>query len=215
MSQGSPDRPCLDRGERIAFRSRPGGDVGYVMPCIVVEDTVEFTVLLQPTGTVCKRRVGRRGGPRGRMMLPDGWDGAHEDVTWDGPPKLRFYAWGTAHSLLRSWNPEDDRAEGWYVNLEDPWTPTPIGFDTCDRILDITVAADLSSWAWKDEDELAWAVEVCKYSPERAQAVRAEGERALEKLRRRDWPFDDDWRRWRPDPRWPVPALPDGWDVIS
>jgi uncharacterized protein len=26
-------------------------------------------------------------------------------------------------------------------------------------------------------------------------------------------PFDRDWQDWRPDPRWPVPELPDGWDV--
>lgn len=208
-------RPNRKPGEQVVYRSRPGGDVGYVMPCIVVEDTPEFVVLFQPTGTVCKKRTGRRGGPTGRVMLPDGWDGGHEDVTWSGPPKLRFYAWGSAHSILRSWDSEADRAEGWYINLEAPWTPTSIGFDTRDHILDITVSPDLSSWAWKDEDELAWAVEVgkCDYTPESARAIRAEGERALEKLERRHRPFGDDWHRWRPDPRWPIPTLPEGWDV--
>ena len=44
---------------------------------------------------------------------------------------------------------------------------------------------------------------------------RAEGERAARRITRREPPFDDDWTAWRPDPAWPVPVLPRGWDRVE
>src|SRR5689334_9129826 len=90
-------------GTPITWRSRPHGQIGYVMPVTVVVDTPAVTVLFQATGSVCKRRCGQRGGPRNRAMLPNGWDGSHEDRVWSGPPTLRLYQWGTAHTLVRRW----------------------------------------------------------------------------------------------------------------
>jgi hypothetical protein len=78
-------------------------------------------------------------------------------------------------------------------------------------VLDLTVAADLSAWAWKDEDELAWSVRVGKYSSEQAAAIRAEGVRVVRALETRAWPFDSDWSMWQPDPLWPIPTVPAGW----
>jgi predicted RNA-binding protein associated with RNAse of E/G family len=74
---------------------------------------------------------------------------------------------------------------GWYVNLEATWRRTTIGFDTQDLVLDVTVADDLSSWAWKDEDELAWSVSVGKYSPQQAEQIRGEGVRVMQALEAR------------------------------
>jgi hypothetical protein len=41
-------------------------------------------------------------------------------------------------------------------------------------------------------------------------AVRAEGERVLAA-----WPFPTDWEEFRPDPTWPLPALPEGWEHVA
>jgi hypothetical protein len=30
----------------------------------------------------------------------------------------------------------------------------------------------------------------------------------------REHPFDRDWSGWRPDPTWPLPELPPGWNVV-
>jgi hypothetical protein len=199
-------------GEHVVWRSRPQGQVGYVMPTTVVEDGPEVTVLFQPMGSVCKKRSGRRGGPDARSMLPGGWDGSYEDRVWTGPSMLKLYRPGTAHTVLRSWRFESDRAEGWYVNLEAPWRRTSIGFDSEDHVLDVTVAADLSSWEWKDADELEWSVDVGKRSRVQADEAWEEGRRAIRALEGREWPFVDDWSRWRPSADWPVPGLPDGWD---
>ena len=73
------------------------------------------------------------------------------------------------------------------------------------------MAPDLSSWAWKDEDELVWTEQVGLLAPAEAAAVRAEGERAVRAVEERDWPYRDGWERWTPDPAWPVPELPDDW----
>lgn len=198
-------------GAHVLWRSRPQGQVGYVIPCTVVADTPQVTVLFQATGSVCKRRVGQRGGPHGRNLLVSDGSTSHEDVVWPGPPTLRLHPWGSTYSIIRSWNSAHACAEGWYVNLEAAWRRTRLGFDSQDLTLDITVAADLSSWAWKDEDELEWSVEAGKYSAEEAALIREEGLRVIEALETRSWPFSADWSQWCPDPEWEIPILPTDW----
>lgn len=199
------------RGDSVVWRSRPQGQLGYVMPLMVVVDTAALTVLFQAPGSICKRRTGVCGGPRGRSLLPGEWHGRHENALWTGAPNLRLHVPGTTHAIIRSWDFACDCAEGWYVNLEAPWRRTAIGFDTQDLVLDVTVAPDLSSWAWKDEDELAWSVAVGRLSVAEAEAIRTAGWRAIAALEARTWPFVPDWSVWRPDPHWPVPVLPANW----
>jgi hypothetical protein len=62
---------------------------------------------------------------------------------------------------------------------------------------------------WKDEDELAHAVELELFSAEEAAAIRAAGERVIAA---RPWPTGRE--DWRPDPAWALPRLPKGWDVV-
>jgi uncharacterized protein DUF402 len=102
---------------------------------------------------------------------------------------------------------ENGRFAGWYVNLEAPWRPFRFGFDTEDHALDIWIESD-GSWRWKDEHELAVAVDVGFFSSEQAAAFRAEGERVLA-----EWPFPTGWEDWRADPSWPIPTLPAGWEA--
>ncbi len=48
-----------------------------------------------------------------------------------------------------------------------------------------------------------------------ARAIRLNGEHGRASFSRGDWPFDDEWTRWRPDPAWTAPSLrPDErWDI--
>ena len=125
---------------------------------------------------------------------------------------LSFAFPGEAHAVLLFF--EDDwTPRGWYVNLQEPLRRTRVGFDYLDEALDIVVPLDRSSFAWKDEDELQEEVELGAFTPEESRAFRAEGERAVRRLLERRDPFDRDWTAWRPDPGWPVAALPDGWDT--
>src|SRR5205814_261751 len=99
-------------------------------------------------------------------------------------------------------------------NLQAPLQPTSFGFDTTDYLLDVLVPPDRSTWTWKDEDELEEAVALGLFSPEDVREFRAEGERAAGAIIERKPPFDEPWEEWRPDPTWPAPELPDGWDRL-
>jgi uncharacterized protein len=136
---------------------------------------------------------------------------AHSDWRWFGG-RLMIWQPGDSHSVYVSWS---DKGEflGWYVNLEDPWREAPLGFDSTDHLLDIWVDPD-RSWRWKDEDHLAEAVEVGLFSAEQAEEFRAEGERAIERVEAWISPFDEGWEDWRPNPTWPLPSIPDGWDRL-
>jgi predicted RNA-binding protein associated with RNAse of E/G family len=132
---------------------------------------------------------------------------------WTEHRVLILYHPGDAHSVWLFWRQGELTLRNWYINLEAPWRRSPVGFDTRDHTLDLIVAPDLRSWEWKDEDELAWAQEAGRFSAAEAQAIRVEGERVLERIRRRAPPFCDGWERWEPDPAWTVPTLPVAWRV--
>jgi hypothetical protein len=50
---------------------------------------------------------------------------------------------------------------------------------------------------------------------ERAEAVRAEGERAVGRIERNGPPFSEGWEHWTQDPDWRRPGLIEGWDDLS
>lgn len=133
----------------------------------------------------------------------------HEEARWYGG-RLMIAEAGASHSVYVTWG-RDGEFVGWYVNLEEPWRESPYGFDTTDHLLDIWIEPD-RSWRWKDEDDLAEAVELGIFTAEKAAEIRAEGERAVERIESWTSPFDAGWERWRPNPGWPVPELPDNWD---
>lgn len=212
LKQSPVAEPRRARGDEVVWRSRPQGSVGYVFAAFVVEDADDAIALFQPAGGPCMRRVGVRGGPGGRQMVAGGWRGEHESVVFGGPRMVRVHPAGSAYAVLRPW--VDGAWGGWYVNLEQPWRRTPVGFDTRDDTLDIVVADDLSSWTWKDDDELAWEVESGKITAADADVMRATGERAVAQIAARDWPFQAAaWSRWQPDPSWSVLSMPKDWDV--
>src|SRR5690606_14663036 len=125
---------------------------------------------------------------------------------------LRLMFPGRQHSVWLFWERGDGerRFMAYYVNMEEPFRRTPIGFDTNDHALDIVVAPDLS-WRWKDDDEFRAGVARGGYSEAFAATVWAEAERVVEAIEGRQPPFCDGWEEWKPDPSWEAPAFPEGW----
>ena len=201
-------------GAVLVRRSVRDGVVRSGQAMWVVRDTEELIALYLCPGSVGARRKGQRGGPGGRMMLPGGWTGGYEDRVWHSSHLLVLYRPGDAHSVGLFWREADWVLDYWYVNLEDPWRRTAVGFDSWDRVLDIVVAADLGSWRWKDEDEFAWAQENGVFTADEAAAIRREGERAAGAIEQRASPYRDGWERWRPPPEWGPLTLPAGWPVL-
>ena len=120
---------------------------------------------------------------------------------------------GEWHALRVSWL-ENGEHWGWYVNLEEPYRRTALGFATMDLVLDVIIEPD-RSWRWKDEDELTTFVARGVFNPAVAGRAREEGLRVVRRAENNEPPFDEPWPEWRPDPSWTVPVLPDGWDRLD
>ena len=183
-------------GDVLALREIWHGQVWKARPWIVVEDTPELLVLWIPRGA--------------RTVLPTS---KLPTGSWGNRPSkfrtnaLRLTRPGASHSILLFFS-EDCAFERWYVNLERPLGRGAVGFDLDDLFLDLLVEPDRSH-RWLDEDELEQALEAGLLTTEDAAAARAEGERVLA-----EWPFPTGWENFRPDPRWELPELPAGWDVV-
>jgi predicted RNA-binding protein associated with RNAse of E/G family len=117
---------------------------------------------------------------------------------------LAVHATGAEHSLLAIWD-DNWQMVCWYVNLESDLARTHNGVEYEDRFLDIVAEPDLSSWRWKDEDELEEAMGRGLVTTAQADAFRAEGERAIEWLLARRPPYDRPWDEWRPPEEWRLP----------
>ena len=61
---------------------------------------------------------------------------------------------GEIHAVWVFWHGPEREFRGWYVNLQEPFRRTSLGFDTQDLELDLVVALD-GSWQYKDEEKLA------------------------------------------------------------
>jgi hypothetical protein len=169
----------------------------YSFDATVVEDGAAFIVLAQRPGDVTRRRTGERGGPRGRSMLPGGWDGGRAERPWRVQVMVHAHQWSRPYFATRRWNTDLRAPQGWYVNLAGPWRRSGLGVDTRDLVLDIVCRDDLSSWEWKDEDELEWSAEVGKLSHEDVLGIRQAGSTAVADLEAGRGVFDAGrWDRW-------------------
>jgi predicted RNA-binding protein associated with RNAse of E/G family len=196
-------------GEEVVVREIWNGRVWTAMPAVVVADGSRGLRLFTPAGTAMKYAVDQGG--RELRLYADRWELADHTTSRS---VLSFSRPDDRHAVLALWG-QDWTFRGWYVNLETPMGRSAHSYDFVDHCLDILVPADGSAWKWKDEDELEEAVRRRILSAEQAAAVRTEGERAVDILLRREPPFDREWASWRPDPAWPVPSLPEGWDRVD
>ncbi len=53
-----------------------------------------------------------------------------------------------------------------------------------------------------------------RFTAAEADEIRAGARRVGAELRERGPWWDEAWAAWEPDPGWPVPALPPGWDQV-
>lgn len=195
-------------GDVVAIREVWDGQVFEARPAFVVHDLPMQTSLFVPPFVRCAAATDDAGV---ELRFPDRpW---HLRVRERGDFGVLSFAWPeTPYAVLLLFEP-DGSPRNWYVNLQTPLVRTAIGFDTVDHLLDVLIPLDRSSWTWKDEDELAEGIALGLFSEEDAAWFRYWGERAVEHVLLRLPPFDEPWEDWRPDPRWPTPELPTGWDI--
>jgi hypothetical protein len=201
-----PYRP----GDAIAIREIWNGRVWYARPATVVRDGANVTMLHVPPRVHAKEPVDALGAP---LRIPTTSDWGFRDTPRGNTSMLSFAFPDTPYSVILGYDGEGLRE--YYVNLQTPLVRSAAGFDTVEHILDVTIPPDRSSWSWKDEDELAEAVDVGLFSEEEAGWFHYWGERAVEHVVLHEPPFDEDWSGWRPDPAWEEPALPADWDLVT
>ncbi|RFU83865.1 DUF402 domain-containing protein [Streptomyces triticagri] len=201
-------------GSTVLWRYRENGGprLHICRPVTVVSDTPEQLAVWLAPGTECIKPVLADGTPVHREPLATRYTKPRtvRRDRWFGTGVLKLARPGEPWSVWLFWEP-GWRFKSWYVNLEEPLTRWSGGVDSVDHFLDISVRPD-RSWRWHDEDEFAEAGRAGLMDAEQADAVRAAGRAAVEVIRAWGPPFADGWQRWRPDPAWPVPALPPDWD---
>ncbi|WP_405586897.1 DUF402 domain-containing protein [Streptomyces sp. NBC_01190] len=212
--RNGPQRHFWAPGEQVLWRYRWNGtgEVHIARPVTVVRDDADLLAVWMAPGTPCVKPV-----------LADGTLVHHEPLAtryrkprvatrdqWFGSGVLKLARPDEPWSVWLFWE-EGWRFRSWYVNLEEPRRRWSRGVDSVDHFLDISVRPD-RSWHWLDEDEFAQAQTDGLMSPELAPQVRQAGLRAVGLIGSWASPFRDHWEDWRPDPAWPVPALPADWD---
>jgi predicted RNA-binding protein associated with RNAse of E/G family len=203
----------FEPGQTILRRYFKGGRVSFLNVCRALADDERGLRLWVPIGT-----------PFWRLLTPDGRD-AHQ-ASWEeilATGQLGLLPWHSSHIMIfmppdaahSVWwfFGEDGEFQGWYGNLEAPYTRWDGGVDTVDHALDLWFEPD-RTWRWKDEDEFAAVTgHPGSWSVEQAAEIRAEGERLVKLAEAGEFPFDGTWCDLRPDPAWPPLTRPDGWDA--
>lgn len=211
MSAFSGSSRARREGDPILFREVHRGRLWTARPATVAAVRDDLIALYLAPGTVFKVPADTT---HGNVLdrLHHGWQ--LRDHVWRLGRTLHLLRPGVAHAIHLWWLPPDWRFGGWYINLQEPIRPTPLGFDSMDHFLDVVIDPD-RSWRWKDEEELAIAVGLGLLTSQHARVIRAEGERVIRQLEARHPPFCDGWERWQPNPGWPIPELPAGWDELN
>lgn len=204
-------QPHFQPGQTIVTREVRNGKLLRAIPVTVVRDTPEIIALYAPLTTAYKYPL-TPAGERVRPYQRLSGEWVLDDRYAEKYSSLRLAIPGVYYSVILFRKP-DLSVHRWYINLEDPLERTAHGFIVRDHFLDVLVARDLSSWEWKDEDEFAEAIDLGMVHPEKAAFLRSEGQRVAEWICSGTSPFNE-WREWRPDPAWPVPEFPSGWDAV-
>jgi predicted RNA-binding protein associated with RNAse of E/G family len=186
------------------------GRIEIAWPCRVVEDRDDLLALFIAAGSRYKAGPKRTAAEKRRASptsLPP------DEYVWRNDT-LRLMFPGRSHSVSLSWAVESDARAllKYFVNMEEPFRRTAVGFDTQDHTLDIEVAPDLT-WRWRDEHELANHVAEGFYTAELAAAARSEGENAIGAILRLEHECARrGWREWAPPRAWGIPSFVEGWD---
>jgi hypothetical protein len=174
------------------------------LPVRVVDDTDELLASYIPTGSPFGYTDGHWPTPTGRHP----W---YPRAAWQGNGVLMLQRPGEMHAIWHFWEGPHRQFAGWYINIQEPFRRTPIGYDTQDLELDIWVPPN-GEWHFKDAELLTPRVAEGRFTETLVSDIQAEGDRiAADLIAGRRW-WDSKWTIWSPPPEWATPTLPDGWD---
>lgn len=198
-------------GETVLWRyTNPKHPTETVRPVRVVRDDADGLVAWLAAGTPLLRPVLADGSdlrtvPVAERFDVEGHGRANRLGVWRGHGILKVAPAGAPWSVWLFWN--DDGFRGWYVNLESVHQRGDHELVTQDHVLDVVVTPDREVRR-KDEDELAAAVTVGRFTAAEAAAFEQDAADVEDVVRRWGPPFCAGWESWAADPAWPLPQLP-------
>ena len=186
----------FERGRTVAIREVCAGKVWTSRPVVVIEDSADqFVSYLRP-GTMIDYPVGAEHGEDTFAKWMSGeWSLAPREFR--APGMLRIAPVGAAYEVF-GFVTDEAGIISWYVNFERPLVRTAYGFETLDETLDLIVAADLTAWERRDEDELELATEMGVYSVEQAARIVQTCSEVEAALERGEAPWSQRWCGWTP-----------------
>ena len=204
--------PYFRPGTHVIIREVLQHRVWTARPVTVVQDTSSLIALCMAPGTCFKHPRTPDGSPVPDTMIDD-W--VLVDQQWTGGGALYLSIPNAPYALMLFWSDDQSTFLGWYLNLQEPYRRTSLGFDYLDLELDLVVNADRTSWHWKDEAKFAKLQQYGRISSEQARGLRAEVERILAHIQNKQPFFASGWERWSLPAHWTIPILPRGWDLME
>jgi hypothetical protein len=167
---------------------------------IAVEDTPELLVSYIPEGAPFRF-------PEGDWPTASGLHPWHGKERWHGHGVLMLQRPGESYAVWVFWHGPERAFRGWYLNLQEPFRRTEVGYDTQDLELDIWLPAE-GGWRLKDDEVLEDRIREGRYTAEQIAETRALAARIIADLETNGRWWSKDWASWEPDPSWPTPSLP-------
>jgi hypothetical protein len=197
-------------GDQILLRGIWLEKIWFAIVAYVVQDTEDLIALYWHAGTPNKIPGFRL---TGQDFLVEQQPSLISS-TWTRTNLLTLVKPGAAHSVEVMKDAKTGEFLCWYINLQEPYRRTPLGFDTMDLALDVVISPDRSRWRWKDENEFAELIELGLISEPEAQAIRKEGLRVIQLSDQNQPPFCSGWESWSPPDEWSIPQFPENWHQI-
>jgi len=202
-------------GDVIVWRGIYRRRIWHAQTVIVVKDSPNEMVLALLPGTEC---IAPEGYLQGKQSDKRRWN--YKDKYWE----LEKYDWRTNrllillepdkfYSTMYFWDHASNEFLCYYMNFQLPFRRSASGIDTLDLDLDLIINPDFS-FEWKDEEDYQKAIGHEIISPEWVQGIETAKGNVLEKLKKRQYPYDGSWLDWLPDPIWSPPKLPADWDRV-
>jgi hypothetical protein len=207
----------LPPGRTVLRRYFRGETITFLNVARVIADDERGLRLWYPAGTKFWRIVDADGHDLHARPLEQMAAARLAELVWQGSDILVLMPPGAAYSVWWFFAAGTGDFQGWYGNLEVPYTAWDdgdvCGVDTSDQELDLEIRPD-GGWRWKDADAFEARIGAPGYwTADEAADIRTEGERLAKLAESRAFPFDGTWCDFTPNPAWAIPRRPDvGWD---
>jgi hypothetical protein len=191
-------------GEVVVQREVWRGSPWMGVSVLVVSDRPDLLATYLPEGAAFVFATGHQLGQHP-------WQGRD---AWKGHGILMLQRPGESYAVWHFWDGPERAFAGWYVNLQEPFRRTSIGFDTQDLELDIWIPVG-EEWSFKDDELIDAHVAKGRFTAAEVTEIRALGAEVGALLDDGAQWWDTSWSGWVPEPGWAVPAPAEGWEAVA